>query len=29
VVVGSPARPAREVFREIATLKRLARRTEA
>jgi UDP-3-O-[3-hydroxymyristoyl] glucosamine N-acyltransferase len=25
VVVGSPARPAREVFREIATLKRLAR----
>ncbi len=27
VVVGSPARPAREVFREIATLKRLARRT--
>jgi UDP-3-O-[3-hydroxymyristoyl] glucosamine N-acyltransferase len=26
VVVGSPARPAREVFREIATLKRLSRR---
>ncbi len=26
VVVGSPARPAREVFREIATLKKLARR---
>ena len=25
VVVGSPARPAREVFREIATLKRMAR----
>ena len=25
VVVGSPARPAREVFREIATLKKLAR----
>ena len=29
VVVGSPARPAREVFREIATLKRLARPTPA
>ncbi len=29
VVVGSPARPAREVFREIATLKRLARRGQA
>jgi UDP-3-O-[3-hydroxymyristoyl] glucosamine N-acyltransferase len=29
VVVGSPARPAREVFREIATLKRLARPTQA
>ena len=26
VVVGSPARPARQVFREIATLKRLAQR---
>ncbi len=26
VVVGSPARPAREVFREIATVKRLSRR---
>jgi UDP-3-O-[3-hydroxymyristoyl] glucosamine N-acyltransferase len=26
VVVGSPARPAREVFREIATLRKLARR---
>lgn len=26
VVVGSPARPTREVFREIATLKRLSRR---
>jgi UDP-3-O-[3-hydroxymyristoyl] glucosamine N-acyltransferase len=29
VVIGSPARSAREVFREIATLKRLARRTKA
>jgi UDP-3-O-[3-hydroxymyristoyl] glucosamine N-acyltransferase len=29
VVVGSPARPAREVFREIATLKRLARPNQA
>jgi UDP-3-O-[3-hydroxymyristoyl] glucosamine N-acyltransferase len=29
VVVGSPARPAREVFREIATLKRLARPSQA
>jgi UDP-3-O-[3-hydroxymyristoyl] glucosamine N-acyltransferase len=28
VVVGSPARPAREVFREIATVRRLARRTQ-
>ena len=28
VVVGSPARPAREVFREIATLKKLAHRKE-
>jgi hypothetical protein len=25
VVVGSPARPAHEMFREIATLKKLAR----
>jgi UDP-3-O-[3-hydroxymyristoyl] glucosamine N-acyltransferase len=29
VVVGSPARPVREVFREIATLKRLARPNQA
>ena len=29
VVVGSPARPAREVFREIATLKKLARATRS
>jgi UDP-3-O-[3-hydroxymyristoyl] glucosamine N-acyltransferase len=29
VVVGSPARPAREVFREIATLKKLARPTRS
>ena len=29
VVIGSPARPAREVFREIAIVKRLARRPQA